>query len=119
MIVYGMVMVASAGAIRVSLAHRVKEGDENYQIVGTYLRTLLTLEEATHGPDVSWRAIVMNSPVMAGFYFLVFLWVVTVVLFNILIAMFTDTFEGIRHHSFEDRMHRRAATVITQEKLMP
>lgn len=119
MIVYGMVMVASAGAIRVSLAHRVKEGDENYQIVGTYLRTLLTLEEATHGPDVSWRAIVMNSPMMAGFFFLIFLWVVTVVLFNILIAMFTDTFERVSQHSFRERLYARAVTVITQEKLMP
>lgn len=119
MIVYIVILVASAGAIRVALSHTVKEGDPNYNLVGTYFNTVLTLEEATHGPDVSWRAIVMNSTVMSGVFFLIFLWVVTVVLFNILIAMFTDTFERIREHSFRERMHIRAVALITQEKLMP
>eukprot|EP00746_Dinoflagellata_sp_MGD_P006881 gnl/MRDRNA2_/MRDRNA2_113566_c0_seq1.p1 gnl/MRDRNA2_/MRDRNA2_113566_c0~~gnl/MRDRNA2_/MRDRNA2_113566_c0_seq1.p1 ORF type:complete len:714 (-),score=99.27 gnl/MRDRNA2_/MRDRNA2_113566_c0_seq1:19-2160(-) len=118
-LVYMIVLVATAGAMRVALAHGVKKGDKNYDVVGTYFNTVLTLEEATHGPDVSWRAIVMNSTAAAGIYFLIFLWVVTVVLFNILIAMFTDTFEGIRQHSFRERMHLRAVTLITQEKVMP
>lgn len=118
-LVYCIVLVATAGAMRVALAHEMKKGDKNYNLMGTYFNTVLTLEEATHGPDVSWRAIVMNSSIAAGFYFLIFLWVVTVVLFNILIAMFTDTFEGIRQHSFRERMHLRALTLITSEKMMP
>jgi ankyrin repeat protein len=119
MIVYCIILVATTGAIRVAIAHTVNEGDANYNIMGTFFKTALTLEEATHGPDVSWRAIVIHSPVMAGVFFLIFLWVVTIVLFNILIAMITDTFERIRERSFRQRMHVRAVSLITQEKLMP
>jgi len=119
MIVYCVVLVATTGAIRVALAHTVKEGHPNYAIVGTFYKTALTLEEATHGPDVSWRALVIHSPIMSAIFFLIFLWVVTIVLFNILIAMFTDTFDRIREHSFRERMHARAVTLITWEKLMP
>merc|ERR1719316_676240 len=115
-IVYCMILIACAGAIRIATAHTPSQHND---LMGTIDRAALTLEEATHGPDVAWRPFVMDSPLFAGIFFLVFLWVVTIVLFNILIAMFTSTFERIRTHAFQQYMHKRAVEIIVYEKIIP
>jgi len=114
--VWGVMTIGTAGAIRTSLWHNVADSDE---IIGTFWRTAMTLEEATHGPDVQWRYIVMNQPMMAAVFFLIFLWLVTIIMMNLLITIFSATFEARKARAFAELMYWRAVAVISSEKAFP
>jgi hypothetical protein len=55
--------IGTAGPIGTSLWHYVHDSDE---VVGTFFRTALALEEVMHGLDGQWRYIVMNQSIMAA-----------------------------------------------------
>lgn len=109
-------MTATAGAIRVATAHTVPRSDV---ILGSFARTFASLEESIHGADVNWRSTVEGKPILAVVIFLFFLWAATIVLFNILVAMFTNTFQQIRSKHWEEHNLRWCAELITQEKFIP
>lgn len=109
-------MIASAGAIKVATAHSVSRSDE---ILGTFASTFASLEESMHGPDVNWRSTIEGRPLMAAVIFLVFLWMATVVLFNILIALFTSRFQLVRREHHQEFLLRWCGEMITQEKFIP
>eukprot|EP00929_Paragymnodinium_shiwhaense_P013251 TRINITY_DN121112_c0_g1_i1.p1 TRINITY_DN121112_c0_g1~~TRINITY_DN121112_c0_g1_i1.p1 ORF type:complete len:770 (-),score=172.63 TRINITY_DN121112_c0_g1_i1:166-2475(-) len=116
MFVWVVMTIGTAGAIRTSLWHDVHHTDE---VIGTFWRTTMTLEEATHGPDVQWRNIVMNQPFMASVFFLIFLWVVTIIMMNLLITIFSSTFEARKAKAFSELVYWRAVQVISCEKGLP
>lgn len=117
---FAMVLIvftmASACAIRVATAHTISHNDE---IIGTFWKSVAALEESVHGPDVNWRSVVHGKPLIAVISFLVFLWVATIVLFNILIAMFTNTFQETRKRHMEEHNLKWCGEIITQEKFIP
>jgi hypothetical protein len=115
-IVYTVILFATAGSIRVSVWHEVKASDE---VLGNVFKAALTLEEATHGPDVQWRNLVMQQPLMAGVFFLMFLWVVTIVMMNLLINIFSNTFDVRRQNGASELLYWRAVEVIQISKAIP
>lgn len=108
--------IGSAGALRVATAHTIGHDD---QILGSFVRTFASLEESLHGSDVNWRSTVEGRPLIAVIVFLLFLWVATIVLFNILIAMFTSTFQQVRESHMEEHNLKWSGEMITQEKFIP
>merc|ERR1719316_1028229 len=93
--------------------------DKKDQVQGNFFKMFMTLEEATHGPDVQWRAMVMSQSFMAAFFFLFFLWTVTIIMFNLLIAMFSNTFDKRKKLANEELYYQRAVEVIIIEKTTP
>lgn len=109
-------MMASAGAMKVATAHTISRSDE---ILGTFVSTFASLEESIHGADVNWRSTVEDRPLIAVIIFLIFLWIATIVLFNILIAMFTSRFQQIQKGHMRVYSLRWCSELITQEKFLP
>jgi len=85
---------------------------------GSFFGVLKSLEEATHGPDLNWRAAMEKQPQPAGAIFVLFLWV-TLIMLSLLIAMFSNTFDALRSRVNERLMSRRAMFCVTIEKLFP
>jgi len=114
--VYMGMCIATAGGIRIASWHYTDKKD---QVQGSFFKMFMTLEEATHGPDVQWRAMVMSQSFMAAFFFLFFLWTVTIIMFNLLIAMFSNTFDKRKKLANEELYYQRAVEVIIIEKTTP
>jgi len=115
-IVYIVILIATAGSIRVSVWHEVSADNA---ILGDFYKAALTLEEATHGPDIQWRNIVMQQPLMAAGFFLMFLWLVTIIMSNLLINIFSNTFEVRRKNAAGELLFWRTVEVITLSKQVP
>lgn len=116
LIVYMILVIGMSGAIRIASMSTVGEDD---QVLGTFPKVMMTLEEATHGPDVQWRRFVYDSPAIAGTLFLVFLWLITIIMMNLLISIFSSTFEKRLARCRAELYYWRAVDCITYEKLMP
>merc|ERR1719456_1210147 len=113
-IIYSLLLIGCSGALRVTTSTTTKSNDP---VLGNVWRVMLTLEEATHGPDVQWRNIIFSQPAVASIIFLFFLWAVAILLLNLLIAMFSFTFEDVREHAHLEYHARRALRVVTADRL--
>jgi len=114
-----VIYLSCAVALRIA----VESGETGDNVVtdrsfGSFYGVLKTLEEATHGPDLQWRAAWEQQPQPAGAIFVLFLWV-TLVMLSLLIAMFSNTFDALRSRVSERLMFRRAMFCVTIEKLFP
>jgi len=114
--IYSIIFLCSSIALRVATSAQRSSNED--LTVGTWWRTIQTLEEAIHGPDVQWRPLVQNHPAMAALVFITFLWC-TLMMLTILVAMFSNRYDILVAHNRERLLFRRATFIITLEKLMP
>merc|ERR550514_1892850 len=110
-----MLFLCIAIALRVSTTGHI---GGHHQTWGSFSRTMLTLEEAVHGPDVSWRKIVETYPALTGAIFVCSLWV-TLAMMSMLLAMFSTSYGNLETHMEEVYLFRRATWTIGCEKLFP
>lgn len=109
-------MLGTAAAIKVATHHTIARNDE---ILGTFVSTFASLEESIHGADVNWRSTIEGKPWIAAVIFLSFLWMATIVLFNILIAMFSSRYFEYKKAHAQLYTVRWCTEMISQEKFMP
>lgn len=110
-----VVFICSGISLRSSVAGSHAKDDDS---AGTFVRTLWTLEEAIHGPDVAWRPMVEEHPLLTAIVFIIFIWVM-LALVSLLTAMFSNRFNELGAHADELFLFRRAEWVVTVEKLIP
>lgn len=115
-VVYIVWVVATGAAIRAASWHVPTNGDH---VADTFSNMVLTLEESTHGPDVQWRKMVQTKPAICAFFFVFFLWAVTIAMLNLLISVFSGTFVEKRKTALRDMWFNIAVETITYEKYMP
>jgi hypothetical protein len=114
-VLFAVVYLSCAIALRVAVSTSTSPADQSF---GSIWGVLKTLEEATHGPDVKWRAAMEEQPQPAGAIFVAFLWI-TLIMVSLLIAMFSNTFDALISKVNERLMFRRAMFCVTLEKLFP
>jgi len=114
-----VVYLSCAVALRIAVEGG-EAGDKEVtdRTFGSFYGVMKTLEEATHGPDLKWRAAWEGHAQPAGAIFVLFLWV-TLIMLSLLIAMFSNTFDALRSGVNERLMFRRAMFCVTIEKLFP
>ena len=74
-VIYMVLLIGCALALRITTSNSTTPDDP---VLGNIWRVMLTLEEATHGPDVQWRNVIFSQPVVASVIFLFFLWAVAI-----------------------------------------
>merc|ERR550537_1915466 len=109
--IYLTIFLCASIALRVSTT---QSADHEDQVVGTFGKTVKTLEEAIHGPDVRWRDFVEGHPGLAAVIFVVFLWI-TLVMLTMLTAMFLSRYDRLAEHVPEIFLYQRAQWTICQE----
>jgi len=114
-----VIYLSCAVALRIAVEASEKGGHiVTDRTFGSMFGVLKTLEEATHDPGKEWRVAMEKQPPPTGAIFVLFLWV-TLIMLSLLIAMFSNTFDSLRHKVNERLMFRRAMFCITIEKLFP
>lgn len=103
-------------SLRIAMATTAHEDDP---VFGNWWRTMLTMEEAIHGPDVQWRnAVFGHHPALAGLIFIVALWVWLIML-TVLVTLFSDRYEKLNSIVRQRILYQRAIFIISWEKLVP
>jgi len=114
-VLFAGIYLSCAVALRIVSAISASPTDQSF---GSFWEVLKTLEEATHGPDVKWRAAMEQQPQPAGAIFVTFLWL-TLLMLSLLIAVFCNTFDALKSKVNERLMFRRAMFCLTIEKIFP
>lgn len=117
-IIYLGMVCSTALAMRVASWHTFDGTRPGDAVLGTPYQVAWTLEESTHGPDVHWRSIVMGQPMMCAAFFLAFLWLVTIIMFNLLIAIFSDSFDQRQRTASSELRFWQAVELVYYEKIM-
>lgn len=109
--IMGILYLATLSGLCVALKHTSHR-------MGSLSDAAHILGQGAFAPDVLLGHI-RNAPFIVGVFVSIFTCIGVVALFNILIAMFTDTYEEAREIAFETLTHERALFLITAEQLRP
>lgn len=116
MALYTVIFMGFGMSLR--LAAKMAPRNVKDNVLGSLWGTIVTLEESVFGPDVQFRRIHENHPLLVFAIFVAFLWATTFFM-NMLVAMFTKRYETLKDHTDQVFLFNRAKFIITAEKIMP